>query len=77
MTEKCHYCGFEYHPMPVYQLSNDRNKWKVTTPYQIYVCHLRITREGDEMVIDQAWRGCAEKAVADGYEFRRDLTPTR
>jgi len=76
--ETCHYCGYSYHPMPVYRLSNDREKWRVTTPFQIHVCHLRVAHQANgEIEIDQHWRGCAERAEADGYEYRRDLTPRR
>jgi hypothetical protein len=76
--DTCHYCNFQYHPMPVYRLSNDREKWRVTTPYQINVCHLRLTRDADgELDFDRDWRECADKAESDGYGVQWDLTPTR
>ena len=73
--DTCHYCGAQYHPMPVYRLSNDRSKWRVTTPFQIRVCHLRYNSDTDEL--DLNWRECADRAEADGYEYRKDLTPAR
>lgn len=84
--EICHYCGKEYHPMPVYELQRSREQITTDTklptspddrPIRITVCHLKVIVTDGGVEIDDTWRGCAEKAIADGYEYRRDLTPTR
>jgi len=77
--EHCHYCDACYHPMPVYrlELSHDelRNYWRNgdTRPMTIHVCHGRYEK-GKGWVSDHT---CRDKAEADGYEYRRDLTPRR
>lgn len=65
--------------MPVYTLSNDRNKWPASDiragmPYTIKVCCIRKESDGE---YDFDWRGCRDRAKDLGYEYRRDLTPTR
>jgi hypothetical protein len=66
--EKCNYCGVEYMPM-----------LRATRPGNlIYVCEYRFTYNEDgslnEMIPSSE---CKDKAVADGYTLRRDLTPSR
>lgn len=69
--EQCYYCGFQYHPMPVYTRIG-------AAPHRIHVCHLRVIEKADgEIEVDPNYRECAEKAEADGYVFRPDLTPSR
>ena len=77
--DKCYYCGFEYHPMPVYTRSRESTLGKPPRgdkPLRIWVCHLRFTNEKGEIDVSQMFE-CREKAAADGYEFREDLTPRR
>jgi hypothetical protein len=64
-ADVCHYCGAHYHPMPVY----------TSAGRQIWVCHHRYTVTDDDVQIDET--DCKAKAEADGYVYRRDLTPTR
>jgi len=60
--DTCHYCGQQYHPMPVYTRKGKR----------IHVCHYYW--DGGHLVeVDE----CRDKALAEGYEYRRDLTPRR
>lgn len=63
--DTCHYCGTQYHPMPVWIRPGER----------IRVCqgHPEITDEG------VAWKqtDCQEKAKVEGYTQRLDLTPKR
>uniref|UniRef100_A0A6M3JLT6 Uncharacterized protein n=1 Tax=viral metagenome TaxID=1070528 RepID=A0A6M3JLT6_9ZZZZ len=68
MTDICHYCGIEYHPMPHYARVVDE------MTEHICVCHGYLDIEGEGWVPTTTCRGRAE---ADGYRFRRDLTPTR
>lgn len=73
--DKCFYCGNEYHPMPVWT----RKAGVPTTdnkPNKIRVCRYRFTTTDDDFKIDEVDE-CSQKATADGYEFRRDLTPRR
>ena len=68
--EACHYCGMQHHPMPVYELIdrlNPNNK-----PRIIHVCLYKIDETGEIVKSD-----CDQMAIADGYKFRRDLTPMR
>lgn len=62
--DKYHYCGAEYHPMPVY-----------THPAKprIYVCHYRFKITDDNLEIIETDE-CKNKAR---YTFNRKLTPTR
>lgn len=69
MTEKCHYCGTSYHPMPVYM--KRANLGRPELPTKINVCNFQA--QGGQFVPS----GCAEKAKQDGYIFRPDLTPAR
>jgi hypothetical protein len=49
-----------------------------TWPQLICVCHIRLVKgEGDDDWTVVPHDECKKKALADGYEFRRDLTPTR
>jgi hypothetical protein len=82
--DKCRYCGIEYHPMRVYTLvkAGDavKNYWldgAPSKPLQVNVCSLRVEGEGENMTFDFQYRDCIEKAEADGYTFRPDLTPSR
>lgn len=59
----CEYCGYEYHPML---------RWTHPTQAQIYVCEWRHDDSGFHPHTE-----CSDKARADGYEPRRDLTPRR
>jgi len=75
--EKCHYFGFRYHPMPIYTLyagpwTKKEEEEQGHKPFQIYVCHIAVV--DGEIVQTMA---CREKAIADGYRYRRDLTPVR
>jgi hypothetical protein len=66
--EKCNYCGFEYHPM-----LRATNNSKL-----IYVCEYRfIFSENGELDRMEPTEECKNKALADGYKLRRDLTPRR
>jgi hypothetical protein len=69
--EICYYCGQQYHPMPVYQLADRINPKQL--PRTIHVCHFTFT-EDDGFQKNEV---CKNKAVLDGYEFRKDLTPKR
>jgi len=60
--DTCHYCGRQYHPMPVYTRPGKR----------IHVC--RHKWDGKHFI---EVHECRLKAEADGYEYRRDLTPRR
>lgn len=83
--DTCYYCGYQYHPMPVYTLKDaqgDLQDWwtdpgKKHKPLRIHVCHLKVNKNDGDVNIDYNWRGCREKAEADGYEFRPGLTPRR
>lgn len=66
-VDTCEYCQRSYHPMPRYTPQGQRNG------RLIYVCHIRFDEDG----IDLNWQECREKAAADGYELRMDLTPKR
>ena len=62
IRDRCWYCGRHYHPMPVWSRGNQK----------IWVCN------------DEVWRSvnshdsqCNEKALAAGYQYRRDLTLSR
>jgi len=59
----CHYCGFEYHPMPRY----------VKDRHWICVCAMIIKEDGS--IIRN--NGCISKAIKEGYVRRQDKTPTR
>jgi len=75
--EECYYCGMKYHPMPVFTLmvgASATHEDCRRKPARINVCHLRVTDAGE---LDQNWTECFDKAAADGFEYRRDLTPTR
>ena len=60
--EQCEYCDMSYHPMARWTRGDDI----------IFVCDMRI---GGGKV--QAHGGCKAKALAAGFTFRRDLTPSR
>lgn len=66
--EKCEYCATEYHPM-----LRATKQGKV-----IFVCeyHFTYNEDGslDKMFLSNA---CKDKAIADGFTLRRDLTPRR
>jgi hypothetical protein len=66
--ERCKYCSAEYHPM-----------LRATKPGElIYVCEMRLIFD-DKGEFDriEPTEECKNKAVADGYTLRRDLTPGR
>lgn len=67
--ETCHYCGYRYHPMPVYV--RKRGVASNSSPYKIHVCDFHA--EHGQLVPSD----CDRQAEADGYERRKDLTPTR
>jgi len=72
--ETCHYCGFSYHPMPVYILAPGTEQLEGEhKPHRIHVCHIGLDDGGN--IIETTT--CREKAAADGYRYRRDLTPVR
>ncbi len=71
IIDTCHYCGLKYHPMPVW--TRKRGVPYDDKPARIQVCNIRI----DGQMNVSAWDGCQEKARAEGYEFRRDLTRGR
>lgn len=56
--------------MPVYELIDRLNP--DNKPRIIYVCLYKLDKENNIIKSD-----CAEKAIADGYKFRQDLTPSR
>ena len=67
--DTCHYCGRQYHPMPVYTRPGSR----------IHVCHFRLATE-EEQEAGYDWRvptDCRDRAVADEYKYRCGLTPRR
>jgi hypothetical protein len=69
--DECYYCGMQYHPMPVYT----KMKNVVSDlPARINVCHLNIDPDSGDIVENH---DCREEAKKDGYEFRKDLTPSR
>jgi hypothetical protein len=67
MMDKCHYCGRQYHPMPVYTRLGRR----------IYVCHFRVENDTETGEIEIVDTDCREQAKLEGYEYRRNLTPRR
>jgi len=71
----CHYCGFTYHPMPVYTLRSGAEVYREDgsyKPQRIHVCHIKIDEESNIVSSD-----CRKQAEAEGYIYRRDLTPRR
>lgn len=68
--EKCFYCGMVYHPMDVYLSSLGRGSDRR------YICSIRLVGQGAQTKV-VPHEECKRKAEADGYAFRRDLTPTR
>ena len=64
--DKCHYCGMQYHPMPVYTRPGSR----------IHVCHFKV-EENEDGEFDFVDTDCREQAELEGYVYRRDLTPRR
>jgi hypothetical protein len=46
-------------------------------PYRLHVCRLRVFMDEQENVEVVEYDECHEKAIADGYEYRPDLTLTR
>jgi len=89
MLDKCAYCGQVYHPMPVY--TRKPGAPADGKPFRIWACDRRIIKHNSGEAIDPEQvikvypeldftlvkTGCNEKALADGYICRRDLTPTR
>lgn len=71
ITEVCHYCGFSYHPMLRATLKREEHDGE--KPGLIYVCEIGYDENGSIEVHDR----CKKKALEDGYELRRDLTPRR
>jgi hypothetical protein len=73
--EKCFYCGIEYHPMLRATLSREalNNNREKKLPQLITVCEFHLDKDGEVVISDD----CVNKALADGYELRRDLTPRR
>lgn len=74
--DTCFYCGNRYHPMPVW-VNPATGRWR-------WVCNTRLVLdENGELKRDahghymSEQTDCREKAKADGFEFRRDLTPRR
>ena len=68
--ETCNYCGMEHHPMPVYELIDRFNPDH--KPRMIYVCLYNFDEENNIVKSN-----CSKRAIAEGYKFRRDLTPRR
>lgn len=73
--EKCFYCGIEYHPMLRATLTREacNNNREKKLPEMITVCEFHLDKDGDVIISNK----CIKKALADGYELRRDLTPRR
>lgn len=67
--EVCYYCGFQAHPLTVYS--------RKTAPNFIHVCEFRLVPNTEGGIGLVAWHECKNKAIADGYVFRLDLTPLR
>jgi hypothetical protein len=65
--EKCHYCGIQYHPMPVW----------INRVTRIHVCTIRIVLDGNNAPDVLPNYECEKKAIADGFTKRLDLTPKR
>lgn len=66
--EKCHYCGIEYHPM----------LRAIKSGQLIYVCEYQfIFDDKGEFDRLEPTENCKNKAIADGFKLRRDLTPKR
>ncbi len=74
--DECYFCGFQYHPMPVYTLgpgADIRAEDGNVKPYRIRVCHIGTDSEGNSVTAQE----CRQQAEKLGYVYRRDLTPTR
>lgn len=79
MSDVCHYCGATYHPMPVYVLVRPLGlKFGDKPAMRITVCHheFKYDDKGEFLAIEEK-EECHIKALEEGYEFRRDLTPSR
>lgn len=63
----CFYCGKEYHPMAVW----------IYQGITFSVCTLEFIYEGDQFMDIKEYFVCSEKAIADGFISRPDLTPKR
>jgi len=74
ITEKCFYCGLEYHPMPRFTYAGHD---KSPHGQLIYVCEWHPVYDGGDLIKLDFEHNCIQKALDDGYEMRRDLTPTR
>ena len=67
--DHCVYCGANYHPMAVHTNAQGGKIW---------ACRFTILfdADGEYLGFDED-PDCKHKAVADGYNYRPDLTPTR
>lgn len=65
--DTCHYCGAQYHPMPVYTRPGAR----------IHVCHHRFVIDDETGELGFQDTNCKEKAALEGYTYRPGLTPKR
>jgi len=63
----CKYCGASYHPMSVYTKGGEK----------IWVHDIDFIFLGKQFSKIEKTDKCAAKARADGYVYRKDLTPTR
>ena len=72
MIETCFFCEMQHRPMPRYTLKADVPSTP-EKPSLIYVCYIRVLDHSEVEIHDE----CRKKAEALGYEYRRDLTPTR
>ena len=79
IIEVCEYCGQSYHPMLRYTyIGQDKGQDKSPHGQLIYVCEFTPVYDDDGNFLSLDFtKNCSQKALDDGYEPRRDLTPTR
>lgn len=75
----CYFCGTEYHPQLICTLSEPLSEFSdLVKPPIIWVCEyaFKFDEQGDFVGLEPRDE-CKKRAESDGYELRRDLTPTR
>jgi len=71
--DECFYCKVQYHPMKVYVRSRGAINADPGKPERISVCSETMNKYLER----GPYPGCEQKAIADGYIFRPDLTARR
>jgi hypothetical protein len=71
--DECYYCKVQYHPMKVYIRTREAINRDPGKPERISVCSETMNTYLDR----GAYPGCEQKAIADGYIFRPELTRRR